>query len=161
MYYDAVMSCECECCGCWALFVAVCKLWPACLFWFLRMLSARVRWLEVGRIPFSLGSRPQLPLRGMWHAPRRPGTPLSRLIWWVRPLLACYPRGARVAQRARRVLQFSLRVLGRVLLRIYKYTYSLLCVLVSLSYLILPLKLILFALHFSLSLSLVLAKLSL
>ena len=87
-------------------------------------------------------------LRRTWHAPRRLNTSLALLI---SEFVLC-TRVHRVAQRARRVLRLSLRFLGRVRLRIYKYTYSLFCVLVSLFHLILTNKLFPSALHFSLSL---------
>ena len=88
--------------------------------------------------------------RGMRHVVLIPLYP--HYLEWTRHLHACSPRGARVAKPARRVLRVSLRVLERVRLRIYKYTYFLFCVLVSFSYLLLPFKLILFIALLSLTL---------
>ena len=51
---------------------------------------------------------------------------------WTRPLHACSPRGARVAQRARRVLRVSLRRARKSALEVYKYTRPTQCTLVFL-----------------------------
>ena len=57
----------------------------------------------------SLSSRPQLPLRRTWHAPRRLKTPLSPLVPLERYFACISQRDYRVAQRDYRVLRANTR----------------------------------------------------